>query len=59
MLPLLHSNYKREEIITCKNEVVNWMRYSSVNVVFPFAQRTSPKNQTSTFSYKLGRPKTT
>ena len=44
MLPLLHSNYKREEIITCKNEVVNWMRYSSVNVVFPFAQRTSPKN---------------
>lgn len=43
MLPLLHSNYKREEIITCKNEVVNWMRYSSVNVVFPFAQRTSPQ----------------
>ena len=34
MLPLLHSNYKREEIITCKNEVVNWVRYSSVNVVF-------------------------
>ena len=39
MLPFSQCNYEREEII--KNEVVNLIRYFSVNVVFSFAQRTS------------------